>query len=583
MIETRTAVLDELRDRFPDMSLITQETRDTIPTAWLAGQWIREALAYLKREAPQPYRVLFDLTAIDERTRAHREGQPASDFTVVYTLLSHERNEYVRLKVPLRGERPSTPSITGIWPSANWYECEVYDMFGVTFEGHPKLRRILMPPWWEGHPLRKEHPARATDMEPFSMPEDRHKELEEQLRFHPEDWGLERSHDGTDFMFLNVGPQHPGTHGVLRIILQLDGEEIVDALPDIGYHHRGKEKMGERQSWHTYIPYTDRVDYLQGVLNNLAYLTTVERMAGIELPDRATVIRVMLSELYRIESHLVWFGTFAQDVGQLSPVFYMFTDRERLFEITEAICGARMHPNWFRIGGVAADLPDGWEELMREFLRYLPPRLDEYERMVMQNRIFQARTKGVGAWSLDEAIEWGITGPNLRACGMEWDLRKKQPYSGYDQFEFDIPTGATGDCFDRAIVHVAEIRQSLRIIQQCVDQMPSGSYKADHPLTTPPLKDRTMHDIETLIAHFLSVSWGPAIPAGEAMVPIEASKGINGYYLVSDGNTTSYRTRIRTPSFPHMQALPLTVRGALVPDLLAVLGSIDFVLADVDR
>jgi len=583
VIETRTAVLDELRDRFPDMSLITQETRDTIPTAWLAGQWIREALAYLKREAPQPYRVLFDLTAIDERTRAHREGQPASDFTVVYTLLSHERNEYVRLKVPLRGERPSTPSITGIWPSANWYECEVYDMFGVTFEGHPKLRRILMPPWWEGHPLRKEHPARATDMEPFSMPEDRHKELEEQLRFHPEDWGLERSHDGTDFMFLNVGPQHPGTHGVLRIILQLDGEEIVDALPDIGYHHRGKEKMGERQSWHTYIPYTDRVDYLQGVLNNLAYLTTVERMAGIELPDRATVIRVMLSELYRIESHLVWFGTFAQDVGQLSPVFYMFTDRERLFEITEAICGARMHPNWFRIGGVAADLPDGWEELMREFLRYLPPRLDEYERMVMQNRIFQARTKGVGAWSLDEAIEWGITGPNLRACGMEWDLRKKQPYSGYDQFEFDIPTGATGDCFDRAIVHVAEIRQSLRIIQQCVDQMPSGSYKADHPLTTPPLKDRTMHDIETLIAHFLSVSWGPAIPAGEAMVPIEASKGINGYYLVSDGNTTSYRTRIRTPSFPHMQALPLTVRGALVPDLLAVLGSIDFVLADVDR
>jgi NADH-quinone oxidoreductase subunit C/D len=291
----------------------------------------------------------------------------------------------------------------------------------------------------------------------------------------------------------------------------------------------------------------------------------------------------MMSELFRIYSHLVFYGTFAQDLGALSPVFYMFTDRERLLEIVEAVCGARMHPNWFRIGGVAADLPQGWDGLVKDFLRYLPARLREYDGLVMKNRIFQARTKGIGVCTLAEAIEWGVTGPNLRACGLEWDFRKKMPYSGYDQFEFDIPTGQHGDCYDRAAVRVEEIRQSLRLIQQCVDHMPAGPYKSPHPLTTPPLKERTMYDIETLIDHFLNVSWGPPIPAGEAFFGIEATKGNNGYYLISDGNTVSYRTRIRTPSFPHIQTVPLLARGLMVSDLIAILGSLDFVMGDVDR
>jgi NADH-quinone oxidoreductase subunit C/D len=576
-------VVAELAGRFGAAAISAQPTRDGVPTFWVPKEHAPEVLRWLKGTAERPYRMLYDLTAIDERARAHREGQPASDFTVVYHLYSFDRNGFLRMKVALPEAKARLPSITGIWPAANWYEREVWDMFGVVFEGHPHLARILMPPTWEGHPLRKDHPARATEMGPFHLPQAKQEEEQEALRFQPERWGMKRSREDTDFIFLNIGPQHPGTHGILRVVLQLDGEEIVDAVPDIGFHHRGAEKMGERQSWHTYIPYTDRIDYLAGVVNNLAYLVGVEKLAGIEVPPRAQVIRVMLTELFRIISHLVWYGTFAQDLGQMSPVFYTFNDRERALEIIEAICGFRMHPAWFRIGGVAMDLPEGWDRMMKDFLAYLPPRLREYDREVLRNRIFKSRTQGVGAFTVDDAIEWGVTGPALRACGLPWDFRRKLPYSGYEQFDFAVPTGKRGDCYDRALVRVEEIRQSLRIIDQCVRHMPDGPYKSPHALATPPVKDRTMHDIETLITHFLSVSWGPVIPEGEALGVIEATKGSNGYYLVSDGSTVSYRTRIRTPSFPHMQMLPQICRGHLIPDLLAVLGAMDFVLADIDR
>jgi NADH-quinone oxidoreductase subunit C/D len=572
----------EIRDQVGP-AILAQDTHDRIPTFWVPRDRVPTLLRFLKEDVEQPYKVLYDLSAIDERMKVHRDGQPPGDFTVVYHLLSYDRNEYVRIKVALPESRPSLPSITHIWPAANWYEREVWDMFGIRFEGHPHLERLIMPTSWVGHPLRKDHPARATEMGPYHLSREKEVAEQEALRFRPEDWGLSRERDGSDFIFLNVGPQHPGTHGVLRIALQLDGEEIVDAVPQIGFHHRGAEKMGERQSWHSYIPYTDRIDYLGGVMNNLAYLTTVEMLAGIKVPPRAQMIRVMLSELFRIISHLVWYGTFAQDLGQMSPVFFTFNDRERAFEIIEAITGARMHPSWFRIGGVAADLPKGWEIMVRDFIKYLPPRLIEYDRTVMRNGIFKARTRGIGSFTTDEAIEWGVTGANLRACGFEWDFRKKQPYSGYEQFQFDIPTAKNGDCYDRAAVRIEEMRQSLRIIEQCMKNMPEGPYKSDHPLATPPVKERTMHDIETLITHFLGVSWGPVMPAGEALHAIEAAKGNNGYYLVSDGSTVSYRTRIRTPSFAHIQTLPLLCRGLMIPDLVVILGSLDFVLADIDR
>ncbi|WP_020564524.1 NADH-quinone oxidoreductase subunit C/D [Methylosarcina fibrata] len=573
----------ELSNRFGGDGLTFQATADRIPTLWIGKEILRSVLAFLKHEIKPGYALLFDLTAVDERVRIHRQGLPAAAFTVIYHLLSFERNEDVRIKVALPEQALFLPTVSDLWPAANWYEREVWDMFGIVFEGHPNLRRILLPPTWTGHALRKDHPARATEMPPFSLSDEREDREQEALRFVPEEWGMQRHSDDSEFLFLNLGPNHPSAHGVFRIALQLDSEEIVDAVPDIGYHHRGAEKMGERQSWHTYIPYTDRVDYLGGSMNNLPYVMAVERLAGIAVPERAQVIRVMVAEFYRLASHLLFYGTFAQDIGQMSPIFYMFIDREKVFDIMESISGARMHSSYFRIGGVALDLPEGWDRLVREFVDYLPARLDQYDKMVMQNGTIKRRTQGIGRYTTAEAIDWSATGAGLRATGLAWDYRKARPYSGYENYDFEIPVGRHGDCYDRCAVRVEEMRQSVRIIKQCLNNMPSGPYKADHPLTTPPPKARTMHDIETLIDHFLNVSWGPVIPAGEACVTIEATKGLNGYYLTSDGSTMSYRTRIRTPSFPHLQMIPQMCRGMMIPDLVAILASIDFVMADVDR
>jgi NADH-quinone oxidoreductase subunit C/D len=569
--------------QFEDAILATQETCDGIETLYVKKERVLDVLTALKKDPLTKYEMLYDLTAIDERMRTKKPVDIKSDFTLVYHLLSLEHNKDIRIKVPLEGEMPSSPSITSLFQNANWYEREAFDMFGIHFSGHPRLRRLLMPESWQGHPLRKEHPTRATEMGPFQLSDEKQDREQDLLEFKPEDWGMARKADGHEYLFLNLGPQHPGTHGVLRIVLQLDGEEIIDSILDIGFHHRGAEKMGERQNWHSYIPYTDRIDYLGGVMNNLAYLLAVEQLGQIKVPPRAQMIRVMMCELFRIASHLVWYGTFAADIGAISPVFYMFNDRERILKIVEGVTGGRMHPSWFRIGGVAHDLPEGWQNEVMDFVRYLPARLKDYDDLIMRNVIFKGRTVGVGAYSKQEAIEWGVTGAGLRATGMAYDFRKARPYSGYEQFDFDIPTGKNGDCYDRAQVRIEEMRQSLRIIEQCVKNMPAGEFKSDHPLTTPPRKDKTLVDIETLINHFLNTTWGPVMPSGESFFGIEAAKGNNGYYLVSDGNVHSYRTRIRTPSFANLQMVPLLCKGGTISDLMAILGSVDYVLADLDR
>ena len=561
-----------------------QVTKDGIETFWIAADRLMTTMTRLRQEPALHYRLLLDVTAIDERTRRDHSHPTASDFTAVYHLLRPEDGKEVRVKVALPASTMTLPSLCALWPNANWYEREIWDMFGIRFDGHPDLRRILMPDSWDGHPLRKDHFSRATEKGPAEMSEAEIGTALAALQALPLVGDFAEQHEpDPELMILNLGPTHPSLHGVLRLVVKMRGEEIVDILPEIGFHHRGAEKIAERQSWHSYIPYTDRIDYVAGVMNNFPYVMAVEQLAGITVPPRAQMIRILLAELFRIISHLVFFGTMVQDVGQLSPVFYAFIDRERALEIVEAICGFRMHPAWFRIGGVAADLPRGWDGLIRDFLGYLPPRLAEYEKMVMRNRIFQARTIGIGEYSASEALEWGVTGPGLRACGVNFDYRKARPYSGYDQLDFDIPVATRGDCFNRVQLRIDEMRESLRLIRQCLDHMPLGPIKADHPLTMPMPREAMLKDIDTLIPHFLHASWGQVIPAGEAAVTIEATKGLNTYYLVSDGGTGAYRTRIRTPSFPHLQMIPMLGRGTYLADLIAIVGSIDFVMADVDR
>jgi len=539
---------------------------------------------FYKTAPSENYRLLLDISAVDESRRRKKPHAMCRDVTLVYHLLRVEDGAELRVKMPLQDADLAAPSLCGLWQNANWYEREVFDMFGVRFDGHPDLRRILMPESFAGHPLRKDHYSRATELGPFTMSDEMLAAELAAMQNLPAAGGLvDGKDDDADTMVLNLGPNHPSLHGVLRLVVKLRGEEILDVLPEIGFHHRGAEKIAERQSWHAFIPYTDRIDYVAGVMNNLPYVLAVEKLAGVEVPARAKVIRVMLAEFFRIISHLVFFGTMVQDVGQLSPVFYVFTDRERALEVIEAICGFRMHPAWFRIGGVAADLPAGWDELVRGFLAYLPKRLDEYEKMVMRNRIFKARTVGVGEYGAQEAVEWGITGPGLRATGVNFDMRKAKPYSGYEEFAFDVPLADRGDCYNRVKLRVDEIRESLKIIAQCVKTMPGGAVKAMHPAAMPMPRDKVLQDIDTLIPHFLNASWGPVVPAGEAAVTIEAAKGLNTYFLVSDGATGAYRARIRTPSFAHLQMLPLISRGAFLADLIAIVGSVDFVMADVDR
>lgn len=575
-------VVSELFAEFGEGNFIVQPTKDDVPTLWVPREKLVDVLRFL-RDLPQPYSMLYDLSAMDERLRTHRYGLPAADFTVFYHLLSIERNSDVRIKVALFADSLSVPSVIKLWPNANWYEREVWDLFGIEFDGHPLLVRIMLPRTWTGHPLRKDYPARATEFDPFMLDAAKQDAEQEGLRFNPEEWGMKRGTADEDFMFLNLGPNHPSAHGAFRIVLQLDGEEILDCVPDIGYHHRGAEKMAERQSWHSFIPYTDRIDYLGGVMNNLPYVLAVEKLAGIKVPARVQTIRVMMAEFFRITSHLLFLGTYIQDVGGMTPIFFMFTDRMKAYDVIEAITGGRMHPAWYRIGGVAHDLPNGWQKLVHDFVEWMPKRLDEYVKAAIKNSVLKSRTIGVAQYNAKEAIEWGVTGPGLRATGINFDLRKARPYSGYENFDFDVPLAHNGDAYDRCIVRIEEMRQSLRIIKQCLDNMPAGPYKADHPLTCPPPKEKTLQDIETLITHFLSVSWGPIMPAGEASQLIEATKGINSYYLTSDQSTMSYRTRIRTPSFPHLQQIPAVIRGSMIPDLIAYLASIDFVMADVDR
>src|SRR5204862_4806848 len=359
-------------------------------------------------------------------------------------------------------------------------------------------------------------------------------------------------------LIINMGPQHPATHGVLRVILKLDGEKVLGTECVIGYLHRGVEKIAENRTYTMFNPYVDRMDYVAAVSNGLGYCEAVEKLLNIQAPPRANFVRVMLTELNRIASHQLWLGTHALDIGAITPLFYTFRDREEILKIFEKYCGARLTTHAFRIGGCLYETYDGFEDDVRNFCKFVTPKIDEYETLLTTNRIWLERTKGVGFISAKDAIDLGVTGPVLRASGVKWDTRKALPYSGYEQFDFEVPIGQNGDTYDRYLVRMAEMRQSIRIIQQAVEGIPDGPIMAKIPKVIKP-------------------------PVGEIYHSIEAPKGELGYFIVSDGSTQPYRIRVRPPSFVNLQALDLMVRGALVADVIAVIGTLDIVLGEVDR
>ena len=387
----------------------------------------------------------------------------------------------------------------------------------------------------------------------------------------------------TETMTVNMGPQHPSTHGVLRLVIELDGEIIQKVTPHIGYLHRGVEKLSEHRTYHQTLPLTDRLDYLAPMSNNLGYVLAVEKLLGIDVPERAQTIRVILTELTRLKSHLVWLACHALDIGAMTVFIYAFREREKVMDIYEKISGARMTSNYFRVGGLSREVYDGFEKDVREIIDTFPAHFDSYEGLLTKNTIWLQRTIGNGVISAEDAVDYGITGPALRGSGVNWDLRRDNPYSGYDKYDFQVPVGQNCDTYDRYKVRLVEMREAVKIIKQAMDSLKPGPILADAPQVCYPPKDSVYNSIEGLIHHFKIASEGFPVPEGEVYQGVEAPKGELGFYLVSDGSTKPYRMRIRPPSFVNLGAIEKMSKGAMIADLVAVIGTLDIVLGEIDR
>jgi NADH-quinone oxidoreductase subunit D len=386
-------------------------------------------------------------------------------------------------------------------------------------------------------------------------------------------------------MTLNMGPSHPATHGVLRLVLELDGEIITKATPEVGYLHRGDEKIAENMTYTQFIPYTDRLDYLAPLANNVAYALAVEKLLGIQekLPPRCQFIRVICCELARVSSHLLGMGAFALDIGAITIFLHTFTEREKIYSLIEALTGARFTTTYTRIGGLSRDLPPGWTDQCRKFLNEVVRNIDETETFLTRNRIFVDRTQGVGVIPKEMAVDYGLSGPNLRGSGVNFDLRKAHPYLVYGHMKFDVPVGSAGDCYDRYLVRIEEMRQSVRILHQCLDQLPGGPVQVDDPKIVLPAKDKVLSRMEELIHHFINVTEGVNAPPGEIYFGHENPKGELGFYILSKGGGTPYRLKIRSPSFVNLSILSRVLPGHMLSDVVAILGSFDFVMGECDR
>jgi len=563
---------EALRERVGASALsgrVTVLDRD-LPTLEVGPRDWPALARFLRDDAGCRYDLFLDLCGVDNLKR--RAG--STRFEAVVHLHSLARNQHARVRVLLAdAEKPSLPSVADVYPAANWFEREAYDLFGFDFPGHPNLHRLLCHDAFVGHPLRKDY-----------APGQRWFFAEEDIRM-PE-WSKETDVRAGHFetQTISIGPAHPATHGIVHLVARLDGDRIVRAETMIGYLHRCFEKMAEKHHWNQVIPYTDRLNYISAMLNGVGYVRVVEKMLGVEIPERGQLVRTILSEFSRIMDHCVCIGANLVDLGALTNFWYLYQPREQIYDLIEACCGARLTVSYVRVGGLAIDVPDDFVARCRGLLESIPPFLDDVEKLVNNNRIARNRLQGVGVVSRDQAVAWGLTGPMLRASGVAYDVRREHPYDFYDRFDWDVPVSNDGDNFARYLVRMEEMRQSLKIVRQALDVFPARGEvnSSDWRVVLPP-KDAVYHDMESLIYHFKLTMEGIRVPAGERYEWIEGGNGELGFYAVSDGRGGPYRLKIRPPCFPNMAAFEKIVVGGTISDAIATLGTLNVIAGELDR
>ncbi len=577
---------DTLRivERFGNDILAAGE-QNGIQLVYVKPERLVELATFIRDNQKLAYEMLADVSSVD----ASKLPLSADDkrFSTVYQFRSLLRRKHLMVICPLEDdEEPSAPSLTSVFAGANWPEREVLDLMGIKFADHPDPRRILMPAKWPNHPLRKNVPLGGEEV-PFSLTWDdpQFESFGTQILpavseppVLPE--GMDRKN-----MVINMGPHHPSTHGVLRLVVELDGEDVVSIDPDIGFLHSGFEKTGENKRYKDFVYYTDRMDYISGMNNNFGYVLAVEKLLGLEIPERAQTIRIIMSELQRLASHLMWLATHVLDISGtgMSLLMYATRERERILDLFEMACGARLTVSYIRVGGVWQDLPPAFLTELEDFLTVMPGYIDDYVDMLTRVPLWQERLEGIGYLSREEAINMGMTGPMLRGSGVDWDLRRDMPYGGYENYEFDVPVSDRGDCYGRYLIRMEEMHQSLRIIHQAVARLSDGPYKSeDRKVSLPPRAELDV-SMESLIHHFKLVTEGFHVPPGVMYHGIEASKGELGFFIYSDGSGKPYRLHVRGPSFNNLYAIDKMSRGHMLSDVVANIGSIDIVLGEVDR
>lgn len=590
-------ILSKLREHFPNVITDVYEFRgDT--TITVPRESLVDLVRFLRGELS--FEMLLDITALDWLPREPR-------FDVLYYLLSMPENARIRLRVQLSSADTNVPSVTSVYPGANFYEREVFDLFGITFTGHPFLHRILLPDYVTSHPLRKDHPLGYEAVEfthtydeiqpekPTAVAPPKPKRLIGSLGGVPQEIPLTVSDPATPWsgaqsetLLINMGPHHPSTHGVLRVALEVDGEKIVNAMPDVGYLHTGIEKNAEYKTYLKAIPLFDRMDYLGTLFNNLTYCLAVEKLMQVDVPERAQIARVILCEVQRIQSHLVAVGSQAMDIGAVTVMTYAFREREIALDIFEMVTGARMMTSYFRFGGLALDLPAGFTAAVRGFMDMIPGRLKEYEDLLNKNPIWLERTLGIAEYTKEDALAYGVTGPMLRAAGVQWDLRKAAPYSGYEQYEFEVPfsTRSKADVLECYYVRMEEMRQSLRILDQALEKLEKTKgqpYVTSNRKVAPPPKTELQTSMESLIHHFKLWTEGFTPPVGFAYAAVESPRGELGMLVSSNGTNRPHRVHVRTPSFANLQTLPMISKNYYIADLVGIIAMTDIILGDVDR